>query len=68
MKKDPSKLCQFDQYDFTGKVQNVISELQKIVDQHPNAHISFEFDHSGCYYEGDLPGLVFTVRSKQPSS
>lgn len=62
----PSKLEVWTAGELTGKVSELISSLQKIVDQHPNAYIDHDYDTSDCYYEGDIPNSVFTIHSKQP--
>lgn len=63
-KKDPSKLHEFSEYDFTGKISDVIRKLQAIANKHPKANISREVDYSGCWYESDSPEIKFIVRSK----
>lgn len=62
--KDPSKLRDLSQYDFDGKISDIIKELQLIVKQHPNATIKCELDWGVCYYEGDIPSVIFKVTSK----
>ena len=67
-KKDPSKLEVLDPYDIEGKVSDLIAKLQRIVDRHPNAVIDYKLDYGMCYYEGDMPEVKFTIRSKHQTS